>query len=58
MVSAASHPASTMTESASDNIGAVNVLKANEKQAVKDLYHESEFDKANNKTTFRLFNEM
>ncbi|KAJ6042757.1 uncharacterized protein N7446_013823 [Penicillium canescens] len=57
MVSAALHSASTNIEATSDNIDAVNVLKTNAKQAAKELYDESEFDKAKDKTTFRQFND-
>ncbi|GFF51193.1 inositol oxygenase 1 [Aspergillus lentulus] len=57
MVSAVLHPSSTNIEATSDNIDAVNVLKANAQQAAKDLYEESEFDKAKDKTTFRQFND-
>ncbi|KAG2016857.1 hypothetical protein GB937_006059 [Aspergillus fischeri] len=44
MVSAVVHPASTDIEATSNDIDAVNVLKANAQQAAKDLYQESEFD--------------
>ncbi|EAW15404.1 uncharacterized protein NFIA_047390 [Aspergillus fischeri NRRL 181] len=41
MVSAVVHPASTDIEATSNDIDAVNVLKANAQQAAKDLYQEN-----------------
>ncbi|KAL4940039.1 hypothetical protein BDV06DRAFT_213810 [Aspergillus oleicola] len=53
MVAAVIQP--TNIEAVSDDIDAVNVLKANLKN--KDLYDEPEFDKAMDKSTFRQFED-
>ncbi|KAL7657148.1 hypothetical protein ACMYSQ_006200 [Aspergillus niger] len=51
--------APTNIEATSDMIDAVNVLRAKNTDPAtsKNLYDDSEFDKAKDKTTFRQFND-